>query len=73
MPLRYLLGEFLGPDDLLVVSMLGTAWFELGTSELLWYLLAVRLGSLECQGPGAVQGRLPGGGAQLRQHNGAAC
>jgi hypothetical protein len=45
-PLRYLLGEFLGPDDLLVVSMLGTAWFELGTSELLWYLLAVRLGSL---------------------------
>lgn len=44
--LRYLLGEFLGPDDLLVVSMLGTAWFELGTSELLWYLQAVRLGSL---------------------------
>ena len=45
-PLRYLMAEFLGPDDLLVVSMLGTAWFELGTSELLWYLQAIRLGCL---------------------------
>lgn len=41
--MRYYLAQFLDPEAMLVLSMTGTSWFELGVSEVLWQLLASRM------------------------------
>jgi hypothetical protein len=38
-----MLGQYLGPDDLLLLGLCSCAWYELGCSEYLWMLMASNL------------------------------
>ena len=41
--LRYEFAQFLGPEEMLVLGVCSTAWYELTASEVLWEMLTIRL------------------------------
>uniref|UniRef100_A0A7S2F9Q7 F-box domain-containing protein n=1 Tax=Florenciella parvula TaxID=236787 RepID=A0A7S2F9Q7_9STRA len=41
--LRYEFAQFLGPEEMLIMAITGSAWYELCASELLWEILCLRL------------------------------